>query len=148
MRRKAESLLWQWKEKGGRKPLLLTGSRQTGKTYLVRDFSSRAFSDNLYLNLEMDSRARDVFSSSVDPDVILRNLGIIYGKRFEDDVPVHVPDLRPSPEGDRKTDLAGVAVVLQIDQSPSFAVGEDFAVHIRRKHFVADRNKPLMSNDF
>ena len=73
---------------------------------------------------------------------------VVAGKRFEDDVPVHVPDLRPSPEDDGKTDLPGVAVVLQIDQNPSFAVGEDFSIHIRRKRFVSNRKKSLMSNDF
>ena len=132
MKRKAESFLWQWKEKSGRKPLLLTGSRQTGKTYLVRDFSSRAFSDNLYLNLEMDSRARDVFSSSVDPDVIIRNLGIIYGKRFEDDRTVLILDEVQSSEN-AITSLKYFAE--KMPSVPVIATGSLLGVAINRENY-------------
>ena len=52
MKRIIESKLRQWKNKTPRKPLLLQGARQVGKTYVLRKFAKNHFSHTHYLDLE------------------------------------------------------------------------------------------------
>ncbi len=68
-RRNALSNLQEWAEKRNRKPLILRGARQVGKTTLVNEFA-KSFDNYLYLNLE-DSRAVDIFDLEKDIDDIL-----------------------------------------------------------------------------
>ena len=50
------SELLKWKEKSSRKPLLLEGARQVGKTYLLKDFGKRYFKNIAYINFQNPSR--------------------------------------------------------------------------------------------
>ena len=52
MKRKIEELLNSWKSDVGRKPLILRGARQVGKTYSLRKFGSEQFSNVHYVNFE------------------------------------------------------------------------------------------------
>ena len=52
MKRNAMNNLIQWKNKKNRKPLLLYGARQVGKTYLVKEFAKEFFKDIIYVNFE------------------------------------------------------------------------------------------------
>ena len=49
MYRKIEKTLAAWKDESVRKPLLITGARQTGKTYIVKDFGSRFFDSTIFI---------------------------------------------------------------------------------------------------
>ena len=51
MRRKRTDSLIQWKKSPSRKPLILQGLRQTGKTWLLLDFGSKQYENTLYINL-------------------------------------------------------------------------------------------------
>ena len=53
MERNAMQSLINWKNKKNRKPLLLYGARQVGKTYLVKEFGNRYFKDIIYVNLRL-----------------------------------------------------------------------------------------------
>jgi predicted AAA+ superfamily ATPase len=66
--------LVEWKQLPKRKPLLLTGARQVGKTWLLTDFGRREFSQTHTLNFERDPDACTLFNGSLSPDTILRNL--------------------------------------------------------------------------
>lgn len=71
-----------WKNKKNRKPLLLSGARQTGKTYIIKEFSNDNFDDYLEVNFEKDVDARDLFNESLDPKEIIIKLENYYNKRI------------------------------------------------------------------
>ena len=74
LKRKAEESLRVWKDRPNRKPLLIKGVRQCGKTHLLRTFARTLFDDVAYVNLENDPSVRADFSHSLDPHVIIRSL--------------------------------------------------------------------------
>ncbi len=61
MERKMMTQLAAWKDKPGRKPLLLTGVRQCGKTYLLKEFGKTHFEDLAYYSFEEDDTLCSVF---------------------------------------------------------------------------------------
>lgn len=71
MRRKRTDSLIQWKKSPSRKPLILQGLRQTGKTWLLLDFGSKQYENTLYINLETDKPAADYLSIPHDPQEAL-----------------------------------------------------------------------------
>lgn len=71
MRRKRTDSLIQWKKSPSRKPLILQGLRQTGKTWLLLDFGSKQYENTLYINLETDKPAADYLSITHDPQEAL-----------------------------------------------------------------------------
>lgn len=62
MRRKCMDTLIQWKRDPKRKPLVLQGGRQTGKTWLLREFGNRQYENTIYINLETDRPAAEYLS--------------------------------------------------------------------------------------
>lgn len=83
MKRKIYKELVKWKEKTGRKPLLLTGARQVGKTYLLREFAENEFKKTVYLNLDKEKeRFEPVFSGSIVPGEIIAKLEAIVGEKI------------------------------------------------------------------
>lgn len=85
MRRFIEDELLRWRDDPDRKPLILRGMRQTGKTYLLRDFGERRFPDCAYFNFEGNRRLFAVFEPDLDPDRILRELSVIHGRTITPD---------------------------------------------------------------
>ncbi len=72
MRRKCTDSLIRWKKSSNRKPLILHGLRQTGKTWLLTDFGSKHYEHTLYINLETDQPAADYLTVPHDSrDVLL-----------------------------------------------------------------------------
>lgn len=71
MRRKCTDSLIQWKKSSSRKPLILQGLRQTGKTWLLLDFGNKQYENTLYVNLETDKPAADYLSTPHDPQEAL-----------------------------------------------------------------------------
>lgn len=66
--------LVEWKRKESRKPLLLKGARQVGKTWLLTEFGRKEFSRTHTINFERDPDACSLFDGSLSPTTILRNL--------------------------------------------------------------------------
>ncbi|HPS28734.1 MAG TPA: ATP-binding protein [bacterium] len=64
-----------WKNEKERKPLILRGARQVGKSYLVRELG-RSFSNFIEINFEMEPYLADIFSNSLDPKIIIEKLSI------------------------------------------------------------------------
>lgn len=58
--------LKEWKDKDGRKPLVLAGARQTGKTYILRQFGEREFDTVAYINCDDNERAKNLFAQDYD----------------------------------------------------------------------------------
>ncbi len=82
MRRTAYNHLIAWKKKGNRKPLILQGARQVGKTFLVNEFGSKEYENFIYLNFEEDPNLRSLFLSSLSPEVIINNISLYIGKKI------------------------------------------------------------------
>lgn len=80
MRRKCTDSLIYWKKNPGRKPLILQGLRQTGKTWLLMDFGNKQYEHTLYINLETDRSATDYLSVPHAPQEVLLFLETCAGK--------------------------------------------------------------------
>lgn len=75
--------LAEWKEKSDRKPLILKGVRQCGKTYLLKEFGERYYESCIYLNFEENDSLKKVFEGDYDTARILFELGLYVGKTVE-----------------------------------------------------------------
>lgn len=76
MRRNALDRLQAWKDSPARKPLVLRGARQVGKTWLLREFGRASYEHVAYVNCQRDRSISAVFEGELDPDRILRGLEI------------------------------------------------------------------------
>ena len=74
MERNAMQDLIKWKNKKNRKPLLLYGARQVGKTYLVKEFGKRYFKDVIYINFEKNNIIGKIIDENITPEYIIKNL--------------------------------------------------------------------------
>ena len=66
--------LVKWKGKQNRKPLLIKGARQVGKTWLMKEFGKRCFENVVYINFENNRRMKNVFAMDYDVERILSAL--------------------------------------------------------------------------
>ncbi len=83
MERFAMKQLIQWKTRKDRKPLILRGARQTGKTWLMKEFGKIAFSETVYINFENERRLQDLFSENYDIRRIVTTIELNYGKKID-----------------------------------------------------------------
>ena len=74
--------LEEWKEKANRKPLLLTGVRQCGKTYIVQEFASKYFKNTVYVNFEAEEKLSGIFEYDFDVKRIVSELERSYKTRI------------------------------------------------------------------
>ena len=72
--------LIKWKESKYRKPLILKGARQIGKTYILKQFGEKNYEGVAYFNFDHDEDLYNLFSNTKDPSRILEQLSFIYGK--------------------------------------------------------------------
>ena len=72
--------LLQWKESKTRKPLILRGARQIGKTYILKQFGRENYEGIAYFNFDHDEDLYRLFENTKDPKRILEQLAFIYGK--------------------------------------------------------------------
>lgn len=70
----------EWKEKKNRKPLILNGARQVGKTWLLKEFGKRHYEDVAYFMCDKDEEMSKIFSSNFDIDRIILQLSARIGK--------------------------------------------------------------------
>lgn len=74
MRREAYEDLLKWKNKKDKKPLIIFGARQVGKTYLVEKFAEENYEYFYYINFEFNKDAKDLFSNNLDIKTLLLQL--------------------------------------------------------------------------
>lgn len=82
MERLLFSQLVKWKDKKKRKPLIIQGARQVGKTWLMKEFGKRCFEQVVYINFENNERMKNVFEADYDIKRIISALRIEHGKNF------------------------------------------------------------------
>ncbi len=74
-----------WQKDATKKPLLLMGARQIGKTTLLKAFGKDAYEDFVYLNFEKQQDIHAFFTSNKDPEAILENISLLYGKEIKEE---------------------------------------------------------------
>lgn len=82
MYRFAIEKLKKWKESKYRKPLIIEGARQVGKTWLMKEFGRLFYSDTVYVNFDSNSRMAELFSSDLQADRIIAGLELYCGKKI------------------------------------------------------------------
>ena len=82
MKRDIYTGLLDWKGSERRKPLLLQGARQTGKTFILKEFASNEYDDFVYLNFEEDPGLDQFFQRDLNPKRILAELSIYRGREI------------------------------------------------------------------
>lgn len=80
MKRDLYRRLLAWKNDPYRKPLVLKGARQVGKTWLLRDFGKREFENCIVLNCDKDERVREIFDHGFRTERILSDIQILSGE--------------------------------------------------------------------
>ena len=83
LKRKIETFLAEWKKSEDKKPLVIKGIRQCGKTFIVRKFASENYENVVYMNFILEPDKKSAFSGNIDVDTIVLNLSaLIKGCRF------------------------------------------------------------------
>jgi len=76
MFRKISAQFMEWKDSEYRKPLVLQGARQVGKTYAVLEFAREQYDNIAYINFEFDKAAAAIFDNSLDPKEIVPKIEV------------------------------------------------------------------------
>ena len=76
MKRTVFEKLISWKQKKSKKPLILLGARQVGKTYILQRFGEQLFQKHFYINFEKESKLCNSFEKDLDPKRIIKELEI------------------------------------------------------------------------
>lgn len=83
LKRKIESVLKKWKDSEHKKPLVIKGIRQCGKTYIVQKFAKENYESVVYLNFILEPDKKSAFAGNIDVDTIILNLSaLIPDSRF------------------------------------------------------------------
>ena len=85
MYRTAIKQLYRWKESRNRKPLIIQGARQVGKTWLMKRFGTEAYQDMIYINFDSNSRMADLFDSDLNTDRLIMGLELYAGRKIDPD---------------------------------------------------------------
>lgn len=83
MYRTAIEQLYRWKESKHRKPLIIEGARQVGKTWLMKEFGRKAYPDTIYINFDSNSRMAELFSADLNPDRLILGIELYAGKKID-----------------------------------------------------------------
>lgn len=74
--------LIKWKNSKDRKPLILKGARQVGKTYILKDFGSKYYDNVAYFNFDHDDGLASLFLNTKDPKRIIEQLSLVNGRKI------------------------------------------------------------------
>ena len=152
--------LLKWKEKKNRKPLIIQGARQVGKTWIMKEFGKRYFQNVVYINFDNNPRMKMVFEEDFDTKRIISALKIEHGKNFtaEDtllifdeiqEVPKALSSLKYFCEevSEYAIVAAGSLLGIALHQGTSFPVGKVDFLHLYplnfREFLMAAGEEPL-----
>ncbi|WFN33455.1 ATP-binding protein [Methanogenium sp. S4BF] len=151
MKRFMYDTLLKWKDSGDRKPVIIEGIRQCGKTWILKQFGEAEFKDIAYFNFEYDDRLQTIFESDLNVSRIIKDLGILRNKSIRpgttililDEIQIcpraitslkyfceNLPELHVAAAGS----LLGVALA-QMGKNVSFPVGKVQMLTMYPLHF-------------
>jgi len=96
MYRKFLRELESWEDGNVKEPLLVTGARQVGKTWLIKSFCEERYEDYVYLNLEEQQSIASVFDGDLDPGTLLKNIGMIIGRKIDSKTAIFIDEIQVS----------------------------------------------------
>lgn len=136
MERTAISELYEWKSRSDRKPLIVRGARQVGKTWLILDFAKKAYEQYVYVNFEEDSFLNHVFEDDFDIDRIITAISLRTQQDIGKDTLLIFDEIQAAPRGvtalkyfcekarDYHVIAAGSLLGIAMHRSDSFPVGK------------------------
>lgn len=99
MKRKAIDKLIQWKSDSERKPLILRGARQVGKTWLMKEFGECEYDSFVYFNFDEEEELKSIFEKNKNPYRIVELLSLISGKKIvPEDTLIILDEIQECPE--------------------------------------------------
>ena len=99
MRRDAMQLLYDWKSKASRKPLIIRGARQVGKTWLMKEFAATSYKQFAYINFEDNEVMKDVFQKDFDIERVLMAIQLVTGVVVDTDTLIIFDELQEASRG-------------------------------------------------
>jgi predicted AAA+ superfamily ATPase len=75
--------LYKWKKSTNRKPLIIEGARQVGKTWLMKEFGKQAYEKTVYINFDSNSRMAELFASDLNTERLIMGLEIYVGRKID-----------------------------------------------------------------
>lgn len=83
MERTAMEKLLKWKQSKRRKPLIIEGARQVGKTWLMKEFGRQAYENTVYINFDSNTRMAELFASDLDTERLILGLELYVGHKID-----------------------------------------------------------------
>lgn len=169
MERSLFTELVAWKSRPDRKPLILLGARQVGKTYLLKEFGRREFRNVAYINCDNNSHVRNLFASDFNVERVILTISAITGESIVpgqtliildeiQELPMGVPSLKYFCEDAPQYHIAvaGSLLGIALHKGESFPVGKVNTLHLHPMNFteyLQARGKEalaklLLSNDW
>lgn len=137
MKRDIYNKLLQWKNDSNRKPLIITGARQVGKTWIMREFGKNEYANVVYINCDNEKRIEILLSEDYNIDRILLGLQAISGVNIKSDKTLIIFDeIQQIPRGlhllkyfyeenpEYHVVVAGSLLGITLNQGVSFPVGK------------------------
>lgn len=140
--------LRKWKDKQNRKPLIIQGARQVGKTWIMKAFGKICFQNVVYINFENNPRMKSVFEGDFDTKRIISALKIEHGKTFSsEDTLIIFDEIQEAPKAltslkyfyedapEYAIVAAGSLLGIALHQGTSFPVGKVDSLHLYPLNF-------------
>ncbi len=83
MYRSAIKALYNWKEKNARKPLIIRGARQVGKTWLMKEFGKDAYEHCVYISFDNNSAMKEIFAADLSIERIMTGIELYAGHKID-----------------------------------------------------------------
>ena len=142
MKRNAIKQLYHWKESNDRKPLIMLGARQVGKTWLMQEFAKEAYKQAAYVNFEDDEKFRELFEHDFDIARIINAIQWSTGVTIDEDTLIILDEIQEAPRGITSLKYfaekapqyhviaAGSLLGIAMHQNDSFPVGKVDFIHL------------------
>ncbi|RKY75450.1 ATPase [candidate division KSB1 bacterium] len=99
MKRAMYQQLLTWKKSRHRKPLLLQGARQVGKTFLINEFGKNEYSNFIYLNFEQNAELHTLFTGNLEPSNIIGNISLYLNQKINSsDTLIFFDEIQTAPD--------------------------------------------------
>lgn len=99
MEREAIRLLYEWKARANRKPLIIRGARQVGKTWLMMEFARRVYDKWVYVNFEDEEMLKHVFEQDFNIQRILDALSLRFHADIDENTLLIFDEIQAAPRG-------------------------------------------------
>ncbi|MDR1016747.1 MAG: ATP-binding protein [Coriobacteriales bacterium] len=161
--------LIEWQKSAVRKPLIIRGARQVGKTWVMQHFGECFYQESVYLNFDREKALAGLFEDSMDPRLLIRRIGTLRGTRIEPGKTLLILDeIQEAPRAlaalkylyeetpEYHVMAAGSLLGVALHENTSFPVGQVDALDLRPMDFLEflramerdDLRQVLMSGDF